>query len=76
MFKKGDVVVAKDGFLDAGESLMSTVAVVVEYVPENDYLLLGVLHPEGYALPRTFSMRGEAYRHITNGEMTDWKLDA
>ena len=68
MFKKGDIVVAKDGYLDKGETLKDTAGIVINYTPENDYLVLGVLHPENYAIAPTFSMRGCFYRLITSEE--------
>ena len=73
-FKKGDVVVAKDGFLDKGEILQDTLGLVVNYTPENDYLVLGVLNPEDYALAPTFSMRGEFYRKATRDELRQWGI--
>ena len=45
MFNKGDIVVAKDGFLDKNETLQDTAGIVIDYNPENDYLVLGTLHP-------------------------------
>lgn len=74
MFKEGDVVVAKDGFLDKEETPEDTLGLVLDYNPENDYLLLGVLHPEKYAIPPTFSMRGECYRKITTQEKQIWNI--
>ena len=74
MLNKGDIVVAKDGFLDKNETLQDTVGIVIDYNPENDYLVLGTLHPEKYAIPPTFSMRGEYYRHITEDEIKKWKI--
>lgn len=74
IFKKGDIVVAKDGFLDKGETLQDTLGIVVDYNPENDFLVLGTLHPEKYALPHTYSMRGEFYRLVTDKEKRDWDL--
>ena len=71
---KGDIVVAKDGFLDKGETLQDTLGVVIDYNPDNDYLVLGTLHPEKYTIPPTFSMRGEYYRHITDEEKLDWNI--
>ena len=48
--------------------------IVVDYNPENDFLVLGNLHPEKYALPHTYSMRGEFYRLVTDKEKRDWDL--
>jgi len=50
------------------------VGIVIDYNPENDYLVLGTLHPEKYAIPPTFSMRGEYYRHVTEDEIKEWKI--
>ena len=74
MFKIGDVVVAKDEYLDKDETVRDTLGLVVRYNPDNDYLLLGSLHPEKHAIPPTFSMRGECYRKITETEMKEWKF--
>ncbi len=74
MLKKGDVVVAKDKYLNKNEKVQDTLGIVVDYNPENDYLLLGSLHPEKYAFPPTFSMRGRCFRRITEDESKDWKL--
>ena len=74
MLNKGDIVVARDGFLDKNEKLQDTVGVVIDYNSENDYLILGTLHPEKYAIPPTFSMRGEYYRHITEDEIKEWEI--
>ena len=72
MFTKDDIVVAKDDYLDKGETLKSTVGVVIEYNPDNDYLILGVIHPEKYAIPPTFSRRGCFYRLVTERERREW----
>lgn len=74
IFKKNDIVVAKDGFLDKGETLKDTVGIVLDYNPQNDMLVLGSLHPEKYALPPRFSMRGEFYRPVNSQELKDWGL--
>ena len=72
MFNKGDIVVAKNDYLDKGETLESTVGVVIEYNPDNDYLILGVIHPEKYAIAPTFSRRGCFYRLVTEQERREW----
>ena len=72
MFNKDDIVVAKDGYLDKNETLKDTMSVVISYNPENDYLVLGALHPEKYAIAPTFSMRGCFYRLITEQERREW----
>lgn len=72
MFNKGDVVVARDRYLDKGETLQDTAGIVLSYNPENDYLVLGTLHPEEYAIAPTFSMRGCFYRLITEQERLAW----
>ena len=74
MFTKGNIVVAKDEFLDKHETVKDTVGIVIDYNPENDYLVLGTLHPEKYAIPPTFSMRGEYYRQATDEEMEEWDI--
>ena len=75
MFNKGDIVVAKDGFLDKNETLQDTAGIVIDYNPENDYLFLGTLHPEKYAIPPTFSMRGEYYREATPEEIEEYEVE-
>lgn len=74
MFKKGQVVVAKDEYIDDGETVRGTAGIVLEHNPETDYLVVGVLNPEKYALPPTFSVRGEYYRPVTESEMQEWNL--
>lgn len=74
MFNKGDVVVAKDGYLDKGETLQDTAGIVLDHNPKNDYLVLGTLHPEKYAIAPTFSMRGCFYRLITEQERLAWGI--
>lgn len=74
IFNRGDIVVAKDGFIGDHEALQDTVGIVIDHNPINDYLVLGVLHPENYAIPPTFSMRGEYYRKITDNEAHEWGL--
>ena len=75
LFNKGDIVVAKDGFLDKNETLQDTAGIVIDHNPENDYLVLGTLHPEKYAIPPTFSGRGEYYRQVTEEEMEEWEME-
>ena len=75
LFNKGDIVVAKDGFLNKNETLQDTAGIVIDHNPENDYLVLGTLHPEKYAVAPTFSMRGEYYRHATEEEMEEWEIE-
>ena len=74
MFKKNDIIVAKEGYLDKHETIKDTVGIVLNYNPETDYLEVGSLHPENYALPPIFCMRGECYRHITDEEMNEWGI--
>ena len=74
-FKKGDVVCAKDEFIAPHEILKDTAGIVVSYNPENDYLVLGEIHPEKHAIPHTYSMRGEFYRPITDREMKEFGLE-
>ncbi len=76
MFKEGDIVVAaRDEYLDKNETLRDTCGIVLSYNPDNDYLLLGTLHPERYAIPPTFGMRGEYYRLITDEEKNVWRIE-
>lgn len=70
-FKKGDLVVAKDEYIAEYETLLDTAGIVIDYNPDNDYLILGVLHPEKYAIPPTFSMRGCYYRLATLSELNE-----
>ncbi len=72
VFKKGDIVVAKDEFLDKGEEVKDTIGIVLDHKAENDYLQLGVLHPEDYTFPPIFNGRGEYYRLITDDERSKW----
>ncbi len=74
MFIKGDVVVAKDEFLEEGETLKDSIGLVLDYNPKTDYLLLGVLHPEEHVIPPSFSMRGCFYRNVTNQELQEWGI--
>ena len=62
MFAHGDIVIAKDEFLAPYETAEDTIGIVLSYNPNNDYLVLGVLNPEKYAYPPTFSRRGCYYR--------------
>ena len=72
-FKKGDIVVAKDEFIEPHETLEDTAGVVVDYNPDNDYLVIGTLHPERYAIGSTHSMRGCFYRLATQTEINSFK---
>lgn len=71
MFKKGQVVVAKDKYLDKGETVKSTAGIVLDYNPETSYLIVGVLHPEQYAVTPTFPVNGNCYRPATEHEMQE-----
>ena len=73
-FKAGEVVVAKDEYIEPHETKESTAGIVLEYNPQNDYLALGVLHPENYAIPPSFSMRGCFYRRATPQELKEWGI--
>ena len=64
MFKKGDVVQAKKEYLEVYETQENTMGVVVDYNPENDYLQIGVLNPQDYALPPIFNGRGCYYELV------------
>lgn len=70
MFKKGDVVWAKKDFLDRNETQESTIGIVLEYYPENDYLLLGVLNPDKYAIPPRMSCCGCFYELVKEDHHT------
>ena len=74
IFKAGAIVVSKEEFIDKHETLQDTVGLVIDYNPENDYLILGDLHPEKYPIPPTNSMRGCFYRLISEEEMTTFNL--
>lgn len=74
MFQKNDILVAKDKFVDKHETLQDTLGIVIDYNPDNDRLILGVVHPKKYAIPPTFSMRGEYYRHVTEDEKNAWNI--
>lgn len=68
MFKKGDVVQAKKEWLDKGETQESTMGIVVDYNPENDYLKVGVLNPQDYSFPPILNARGEYYEIVKKGD--------
>jgi hypothetical protein len=73
-FKKGDVVVAKDDFLNPGETLKDTLGVVVSYNPDNDYLVIGEIFKGNHFFNHTFSARGEFYRLVTPKELKEFDL--
>ncbi len=84
IFQKDDVVVAKNEFLEPDESLYSTLAIVLDYNPKNDYLKIGSLvgieklyscHVNNipYFL-HIGSMRGECYRLVTVAEKQKWNI--
>ena len=64
MFKKGDVVQSKKEWLADYETQESTMGIVVDYNPENDYLKVGVLNPQDYAFPPVLNARGEYYELV------------
>jgi hypothetical protein len=64
MFKKGDVVQAKKEWLADHETQESTMGIVVDYNPDNDYLQVGTLCPEKYAFPPILNARGECYEIV------------
>lgn len=64
IFKKGDVVRAKKEYLGANETQESTMGIVIDYNPENDYLKLGVLNPQDYAFPPVSNMQGCYYELV------------
>jgi hypothetical protein len=64
MFKKGDVVQAKKEWLEPNETQESTIGIVVDYYPENDYLKIGVLNPQDYVFPPVLNARGCYYETV------------
>lgn len=64
MFKIGDIVQAKAEFLNAGETQESTMGIVVDYNPDNDHLMLGVLNPQDWAIPPVSDCRGRFYEKV------------
>ena len=64
MFKKGDIVQAKREFLASYETQESTMGIVVDYTPDNDYLKVGVLNPQDYAFPPILNARGCFYEIV------------
>lgn len=67
-FKKGDVVQAKKEWLASYETQESTMGIVVDYNPDNDYLQVGVLNPQDYAFPPILNARGEYYEIVKKGD--------
>ncbi len=76
MFKIGDVVVSRKEYLADYETEKDTLGIVLDYNPDNDYLLLGTSDPSRYAISSTFSMRGCYYRLATNKEKKTWGKSA
>lgn len=74
-FKKGQILLAKDEYIDEHETLKDTIGIVLDYNPENDYLQLGCLHPERYAIPPVFCGCGEFYRLATDDEIKMYAED-
>ena len=64
IFKKGDIVQAKKEFLADYETQSDTMGIVVDYNEDNDYLQIGVLNPQDYALPPIFNGRGCFYELV------------
>lgn len=64
MFQKGDIVQAKKEWLAPYETQEDTMGIVVDYNPNNDYLQIGVLNPQDYALPPIFNGRGCYYEVV------------
>ena len=64
IFKKGDLVQAKKEFLADYETQADTMGIVVDYNECNDYLQIGVLNPQDYALPPIFNGRGCFYELV------------
>jgi hypothetical protein len=63
-FKSGQVVWAKTECLETNETQHSTMGVVLDYNPNNDYLKLGVLNPQDYLFPPIFNARGCFYELV------------
>ena len=77
LFKKGDVVWAKKEFIDPHETREDTIGIVVEYNPDNDYLGVGTLYPQEYAIPPIFNGRGscyELYPALTNQNRSEAEI--
>ena len=66
IFKKGDIVQAKKEYLADYETQEDTMGIVVDYNENNDYLQIGVLNPQDYALPPIFNGRGCYYEIVKN----------
>lgn len=75
MFKKNDVIVAKDAYLERNETVKDTIGLVIDYNDENDYLEVGTLHPQDFAIPPIFNARGECYRLVTKAELKEWGIE-
>lgn len=67
MFKKGDIVQSKKEYLASYETQEDTMGVVIDYNEETDYLKVGVLNPQDYALPPIFNARGCFYEIVKRG---------
>jgi hypothetical protein len=67
MFKKGDIVQSKKEYLASYETQEDTIGVVIDYNEETDYLKVGVLNPQDYALPPIFNARGCFYEIVKRG---------
>lgn len=64
IFNKGDIVQAKKEWLAPHETQESTIGIVVDYNPTNDYLQIGVINPQDYAFPPILNARGEYYEIV------------
>lgn len=64
MFKKGDIVQAKKEWLEENETQESTMGIVIDYREDNDYIQIGVLNPQDYAIPPVFNGRGCCYELV------------
>jgi len=72
MFKPGDIVIAKDEYLESNESADSTIGFVDVYMQHNDYLVVKSLQHiatrllnRSYALTPVSNTRGKFYRKAT-----------
>lgn len=72
MFKRFDVLVAKSEYIEPHETLEDTAGIVLSYNPDSDYLVLGTLHPERYAIGYAMNACGKFYRHATPEEIASF----
>ena len=63
MFKIGDVVQAKEEYLYDDQTQESTMKIVIDYKPKNDYLLLGELDSK-----HVLTTRASFYELVKDGD--------